>query len=45
MSNILEIKNLNYKYDKTTIFKNFNLTVKENSYIGIVGNNTSGKTT
>ena len=30
MSNILEIKNLNYKYDKTTIFKNFNLTVKEN---------------
>ena len=29
MANILEIKNLNYKYGNTTIFKNFNLTVKE----------------
>lgn len=45
MVNILEIKNLNYKYDKTTIFKDFNLSVKEGSYIGIAGNNTSGKTT
>lgn len=43
--NILEIKNLDFKYGKTTIFNNFNLTVKEGSYIGIVGNNTSGKTT
>lgn len=45
MANILEIKNLNYKYNKTTIFKNFNLSVKENSYVSIAGNNTSGKTT
>ena len=45
MANILEIKNLNYKYNKTTIFKNFNLAVKENSYVSIAGNNTSGKTT
>lgn len=45
MLNILEIKDLNYKYNKTTIFKDFNLTVKEGSYISIVGNNTSGKTT
>lgn len=45
MANILEIKNLNYKYGKTTIFKDFNLSVKEASYISIAGNNTSGKTT
>lgn len=45
MANILEIKNLNYKYGKTTIFKNFNLSIKEGSYISIAGNNTSGKTT
>lgn len=45
MANIVEIKNLNYKYGKTTIFKDFNLSVKEESYISIAGNNTSGKTT
>lgn len=45
MANILDIKNLNYKYGKTTIFKDFNLSVKEGSYIGIAGNNASGKTT
>ena len=45
MANILEIKNLNYKYGKTTIFKDFNLSIKEGSYVSIAGNNTSGKTT
>lgn len=45
MANILEIKNLNFKYGRTTIYNNFNLTVKEGSYISIAGNNTSGKTT
>ena len=45
MANILEIKNLNYKYDNTTIFNNFNLSIKEGSYVSIAGNNTSGKTT
>lgn len=45
MANILEIKKLNYNYGKTTIFKDFNLSVKENSYVSIAGNNTSGKTT
>lgn len=45
MANILEIKNLNYTYDKTTIFKDFNLKIAEGSYIGIVGSNASGKTT
>lgn len=45
MANILEIKNLNYKYGRTTIFKNFNLSVEEGKYVSIAGNNTSGKTT
>lgn len=45
MDNIIEIKNLNYKVQDTTIFKNFNLTVKNGSFTCIAGNNTSGKTT
>lgn len=45
MANILEIKKLNFKYGKTTIFKDFSLSIKEGSYVSIAGNNTSGKTT
>lgn len=45
MSNILEIKNLNFKYNKTTIFKDFNLSIEEGKFVSIAGNNTSGKTT
>lgn len=45
MANILEIKNLNHTYHKTTIFEDFNLKVEEGSYIGIAGSNASGKTT
>lgn len=45
MTNILSIKNLTYKYNKTTIFNNFNLTVEEGKFITIAGNNISGKTT
>ncbi len=45
MSNLIEIKNLNYKIDKTIIFHDFSLSIKEGSYISIVGNNGSGKTT
>lgn len=45
MAIILDIKNLNYQYEKTTIFKDFNLRVEEGKYIGIVGGNASGKTT
>ncbi|MBQ6324224.1 MAG: ATP-binding cassette domain-containing protein [Bacilli bacterium] len=40
MKNIVNIKNLNYKP-----FDNFNLTIKENSFIAISGPNNSGKTT
>lgn len=45
MPNILEIKNLNFSYGPTTIFKDFNLSVEEGKFISIAGNNTSGKTT
>lgn len=44
MTNILEIKNLNYKVGKTIIFQDFSLSVQEGSYISIAGNNKSGKT-
>lgn len=45
MKNIVEIKNLNFKYDDSIIFNNFNLKIRENSFTCIAGNNTSGKTT
>ena len=46
MAKILEIKNLNFAYAKQPpLFKNFNLEVEEGQYIGIAGNNNSGKTT
>lgn len=45
MANIIEVKKLNFSYDKTTIFKDFDFSVKEGTYISIAGNNTSGKTT
>lgn len=45
MPNILEIKNLNYKYGSNTIFNNFNLTIPEGKSVSIAGPNSSGKTT
>lgn len=45
MSNLIEIRNLNYKIGKTVIFHDFSLSVQEGSYISIAGNNGSGKTT
>ena len=45
MKNIIEIKNLNFKYDSSIIFNDFNMEIKEGSFTCIAGNNTSGKTT
>ena len=45
MKNIIEIKDLNFKYNNSIIFNNFNMKIKENSFTCIAGNNTSGKTT
>lgn len=44
MGLILNIKNLNYKYDDKVIFKNFNLSINQNSWTTIIGDN-SGKST
>ena len=41
----INIKNLDYSINNTIIFNNFNLKIKEGSFISIAGNNTSGKTT
>jgi len=41
MENIIKVENLSYN----NIFKNFNLNIKDNSFISISGNNKCGKTT
>lgn len=43
--NIIEIKNLNFKYDKKQIFQDFNLEIEESTYTTIIGPNGSGKST
>lgn len=43
--NIIEIKNLNYKYNNIVVFKDLNLNIKKNSFITILGANGSGKST
>ena len=42
---IIDIKNLKFKYNKTYIFKDFDMQIEENKFVTIAGNNTSGKTT
>lgn len=44
MNNIIEIKNLNYSENKKEIFKDLNMSIPEDSFISISGNNDSGKT-
>lgn len=44
MSNIIEIKDLNFKYENE-VFRNFNLTIKEKTWTTIIGPNGSGKST
>lgn len=45
MKNIVEIRNLNFKYGDIEIFKDLNLTIQENTFTTILGPNGSGKTT
>ncbi|MBD1382130.1 metal ABC transporter ATP-binding protein [Metabacillus arenae] len=42
---IIEIKDLSYKYERQKVLEDINLTVKEGSFLGLVGPNGSGKTT
>ncbi len=41
----IEIKDLNFKYQKTQIFQDFNLTINRKEKIGLVGSIGSGKST
>lgn len=43
--NIIDIKNLNYRYSEKTIFHDFNLEIKEGTFTHIIGLNGSGKST
>ena len=43
--NIIDIKNLNFKYGEKQIFHDFNLEIKESAYTTIIGLNGSGKST
>lgn len=47
MTDIIEFKNLEWKYENTKEFalKGVNLSIKEHSFVGIVGANEQGKTT
>jgi len=42
---IIEIKNLSFKYPNGIGIENLNLTVEENDFIALIGNNGCGKTT
>jgi len=43
--NIIDIKNLNFKYDENQIFNNFNLELEKGTFTTIIGLNGSGKST
>lgn len=42
---ILQIKNLSFRYEKNNVLENINFTVERGSFVGIVGPNGSGKST
>ena len=41
----LRVENLNFKVGKVEILKDVSLSVKENSFVGVIGHNGSGKST
>lgn len=45
MENIIEMKNINFSYNKKQIFNNLNINFEKGSYTTIIGNNGSGKST
>lgn len=45
MDNIIEINNLNFKYNDNIIFEDLNLSIKKSSFTTIIGKNNSGKST
>ena len=45
MSAIIQLKDLVFRYDETTILERLNLTIQKGDFIGIIGPNGGGKTT
>lgn len=45
MANILEIKNLSFRYNTSYVFNKLNLCIKKNDFVYLIGTNNSGKTT
>ena len=45
MSNIIEVKNLNFGYDDNKIFDNFNLNINKCEFVSLIGPDGSGKST
>ncbi len=41
----LRVENLNFKVGKVEILKDVSFSVKENSFVGVIGHNGSGKST
>jgi zinc transport system ATP-binding protein len=41
----IEFKNVNFNYDNDVVFSNLNLEIKEGEFVGLVGNNGTGKST
>lgn len=45
MSNVIQIENLSFSYERATILEDINLFVKKKTFLGIIGPNGAGKTT
>lgn len=45
MSDFLSVKNLDYSKNKTKILNNVNIEINKGAFIGVIGGNSSGKTT
>ena len=42
---IIKIKSMSFRYENDYIFKDFDLEIKPNSFVCIIGKNASGKST
>jgi zinc transport system ATP-binding protein len=45
MQPIIEIKNVNFTYERQRVLEDINMTIEQGSFVGLVGPNGSGKTT
>ena len=45
MKNIIELKNINFKYGEKKLFNNLNLNIERGTFTTIIGTNGSGKST